>query len=257
MSIDPGNKPSLLAAFAEEYELEDADADRLIARIQTSLAQDAAAGSSSPSPSVSAARGSGVGKSLLLIGASCLALATVGAAVLYPSSKSDPASAKVTSSPSVPAQANEPPRREAESTTATPSITVDSLPNVAPASPSQGNDAKKAPVASSSASPAAPGAASADTLGRETQLLTSARAAVKSGNPETALALLDEHARLFPNGWLANDRVAERIVVLCSVGRRAEAVREAKAFLDGRPKSPLTRRVEASCAVDSPTRAAE
>ncbi|MBN9163968.1 MAG: hypothetical protein BGO98_30625 [Myxococcales bacterium 68-20] len=257
MSIDPGNKPSLLAAFADEYELEDADADRLIARIQTSVAQDAAAGSSSPSPSLSAARGSGVGKSLLLVGASCLALATAGAAVLYTLSKTDPASAKATSGPPVPAQTNEQPHREAESTTAPPSITVESLPSVAPASPSQGNDAKKAPVVSTSSSAAAPGAASADTLGRETQLLTSARAAVKGGNPDKALALLDEHARLFPNGWLANDRVAERIVVLCGVGRRAEAVREAKAFLDGRPKSPLTRRVEASCAVDSPTKATE
>ena len=256
MSIDPGNKPSLLAAFADEYELEDADADRLIARIQTSIAQDAAAGSSSPSPAVSAARGSGVGKGLLVVGASCLALATAGAAILYSLSKTDPASEKATSGASVPAQTNEEPRREAESTTAPPSITVESLPSVAPASPSQGNDAKKAPVVSTAAA-ATSGAASADTLGRETQLLTSARAAVKGGNPDKALALLDEHARLFPNGWLANDRVAERIVVLCNVGRRAEAVREAKAFLDGRPKSPLTRRVEASCAVDSPTGATE
>ena len=95
MSIEPGNKPSLLAAFADEYELEDADADRLIARIQTSVAQDAAAGSSSPSPSVNAARGSGVGKSLLLIGASCVALATASAVVLYPPSKTDPVAVKV------------------------------------------------------------------------------------------------------------------------------------------------------------------
>ena len=54
-----------------------------------------------------------------------------------------------------------------------------------------------------------------------------------------------------------HERIAERIVVLCTVGRRAEAAREAKSFLDGRPKSPLTRRVEASCAVEPPTRAAE
>jgi hypothetical protein len=257
VSIEPGNKSSLLAAFADEYELEDADADRLIARIQSSIAQDAATGASTSSPSVNAARGSGVGKSLLLIGVSCLALATAGAVVLHPPSKTDPVAAKVTSVPPVPAQPNEPPRREAESPAAPPSITVESLPSIAPASPSQGNDAKKAPVASTSASSSAPGAASADTIGRETQLLTSARAAVKGGNPDRALALLDEHARLFPNGWLANERAAERIIVLCSVGRRAEAVREARAFLDGRSKNPLTRRVEASCAVESPTRATE
>lgn len=112
-------------------------------------------------------------------------------------------------------------------------------------------------MSAASTSATTSGVASADTLGRETQLITSARAALKEKSPDKALAFLDEHARLFPNGWLANDRMAERIVVLCSVSRRSEAVREARAFLDGRPKSPLTRRVEESCAVESPMGAAE
>ena len=88
----------------------------------------------------------------------------------------------------------------------------------------------------------------ADTLEREARILADARRARQSGNGEEALALLDEHARVFPSGWLASDRDAERILVLCSLGRRDQAVREAAAFLAGRPKGPLTRRVELSCA---------
>jgi len=54
------------------------------------------------------------------------------------------------------------------------------------------------------------------------------------------------------------DRAAERIIVLCSLGRRAEAVEQATVFLRSRPKSPLTRRVEASCAgEDAITKAAK
>ncbi len=66
--------------------------------------------------------------------------------------------------------------------------------------------------------------------------------------PPGGLALLDEHARTFPNGFLASDRAAEHIVVLCGLGRQDEAAREAKAFLAGRPEGPLTRRVTMSCA---------
>ena len=256
MSIEPGEKPSLLAPLADEYELDDAGADRLIARIDASIAQDAGVASAS----VKAARGGGMGKNLLLIGASCLALAVAGGLVVYERSNTETAApSNVTNPHVVPDRAKEAPR-EAENVSATPSITVESLPSAPPETPpppAQTSEAKKTTGASSAAAAVPGGAASADTLGRETQLITSARAALKAGNPDKALALLEEHARLFPNGWLANDRIAERIVVLCTVGRRAEAAREAKSFLDGRPKSPLTRRVEASCAVEPPTRAAE
>ena len=67
------------------------------------------------------------------------------------------------------------------------------------------------------------------------------------GDAAQGLALLDEHAQTFPKGFLAGDRAAERIVVLCGLGRRDEAVREAKVFLAGRPEGPLTRRVTMSC----------
>jgi len=255
--IEPEEKkPSLLAALADEYELDDAGADRLIARIDTSIAQDAGVASAS----VKAARGGGLGKNLLLIGASCLALATAGGLAIHERSNTETAApSNVTNPPVAPDRAKDAPR-EAANASATPSITVESLPSApldTPPPPAQTSDAKRTTRAASSAPAVTSGAASADTLGRETQLITSARAALKAGNPDEALALLDEHARLFPRGWLANERIAERIVVLCSVGRRAEAAREAKSFLDGRPKSPLTRRVEASCAVDPATRAVE
>jgi RNA polymerase sigma-70 factor (ECF subfamily) len=89
---------------------------------------------------------------------------------------------------------------------------------------------------------------SSDTLAEEARLLAEARRAVRAGDVPRALTLLDEHARVFPNGWLVDDRAAERIVVLCHLGRQEEAVREATIFLSGRPESPLTHRVATSCA---------
>lgn len=243
MSTDPENKLSLLTLLADEYEPADTDADRVFAKIQASLAQASLA----QAPASPSSAGTGTGKKVLLAGLSCVALAVVGAigfqkmdahptteAVSAPS-PGPVASPQVVDSPS-----------EVESAPSIPSVTVDSLPTAVPA-PSAAKDVRKVALAAPSSAPTVTPPAS-DSLAREASLLAEARRALQSGQGDRALALLDEHARTFPNGWLASDRAAERVVVLCSLGRRDEAVREAKVFLEGRPKGPLTRRVELSCA---------
>ncbi len=253
MSIDP-DKPSRFAPLADAYKLSDADADRLLANIEARFAQESDAAESS-SPRAGASAGSTGGKNVLLLGASCVALAIGTALVLHAISETPAVGPVAMARRPASAEPNEP-ARAPESAAATPSVSVDDLP-VAAASPATSAKAaakntKPAPaVMSTSTTVAAP--ASNETLERETRLLGDARQALKVGDGEKALAFLDEHARLFPNGWLANDRAAERIVVLCSLGRRAEATREAAAFLDGRPRSPLTHRVETSCAGQSVT----
>jgi hypothetical protein len=254
VSIDPGKKPSLLAPLGDAYKLADADADRLLANIQATFEQEAhSERSPSFSPGVGAAAGSSGGKNALLLGVSCLALAIGGALAFHAPSETRDVASIAMAPPPVPTTPNEP-AREPESAHSVPSVSIDDLPAVPP-SPRPVKDAKKAPASASSAPAAVPAPVSTDTLERETLLLADARQALKVGDGDRALALLDEHARLFPNGWLANDRAGERIVVLCSLGRRAEATREATAFLDGRPKSPLTRRVEMSCAGQPVTKA--
>jgi hypothetical protein len=87
-----------------------------------------------------------------------------------------------------------------------------------------------------------------DSLEEETRLLSSAARAAKSGAFERAFAFVDEHEQRFPKGQLAAERDVQRISLLCSTGRDEEARRRAKAFLEGRESSALTRRVEQSCA---------
>ena len=93
--------------------------------------------------------------------------------------------------------------------------------------------------------PAAPGGPS--TVGAETDLLRQAGDAAKAGRPAIALALLQEHATRFPNGILSEEREAERIVVLCALGRTEDARVAASQFLREHPRSPLARRVRESC----------
>lgn len=262
MSTQP-EKKSLLAPLGDAYEPTEHDADRIFARIQASLLVPGAAAPSlaepsppPPSPDAGSSAGAGApaGRHLWLVGLSCVVLAIVGggAAILH----SQPNDARV--APSVEASLAPPPvvvvadgnAAPRDVTTAIampgiPSISVDSL-------PSAGAPRATNPSASASAGArqgdATAAASPSDTLEKEARLLAEARGAVQRGDATQALALLDEHARVYPKGWLASDRAAEHIVVLCSLGRRDEAAREAKVFLAGRPRGPLTRRVTMSCA---------
>jgi hypothetical protein len=88
------------------------------------------------------------------------------------------------------------------------------------------------------------------TVGAETRLLRRADEALRSGQPAMALDLLDEHARTFPQGVLAEERSAERVTTLCALGRTGEARAEAERFLTTTPDSPLASQVRASCGVE-------
>jgi RNA polymerase sigma-70 factor (ECF subfamily) len=81
----------------------------------------------------------------------------------------------------------------------------------------------------------------------EIALLSEAQKALSAGQPERALQFLDEHARTFPRGTLAEERTAARIVALCKLGRVAKAKSEAAAFLQRLPDSPLSERVRVAC----------
>jgi RNA polymerase sigma-70 factor (ECF subfamily) len=235
-------KGSLLAPLADAYEPSHADADRIFAKLQASLlvAPVAPAPASSLARPKVAARG---GRNVLLRAASCVVLAVVGGAIVHTRDGGEApaltAHAPLPSPPVVlPLQEEASRALEAvRATSAIPSLSVDALPR-----------ANAARATSSATAAASTPPLAVDTLAREARLLADARRAVQRGDDQGALALLDEHARVFPNGWLANDRAVEHVVVLCNMGRRADAVHEARTFLDGRPESPLTRRVATSCA---------
>jgi RNA polymerase sigma-70 factor (ECF subfamily) len=269
VSAENEKKTSLLAPLADAYEPSQADADRIFARIQASLSAPATpepAPRSTPADAPAPPPAS-PGKPLVLAGLACVALLVLGGVVVQQTRSHEP-SATIAHSvsappPDAPVVAPQAPQGVHEVATATtpmiPSVSVDSLPSAnapaanapaanAPAANAPAANAKEPPLGAA-ARPASPDAPpSTETLEKEARLLAEARRAVQRGDGAQALSLLEEHARVYPNGWLANDRAAERIVVLCSLGRRDEAVREAKVFLAGRPVGPLTRRVTMSCA---------
>lgn len=81
----------------------------------------------------------------------------------------------------------------------------------------------------------------------ETALLLGAHGALREGDGGRALLLLDEHARRFPSGALAEERDASRVLALCALGRTGEAKTAGKAFLASHPRSPAAARVRSSC----------
>jgi hypothetical protein len=85
------------------------------------------------------------------------------------------------------------------------------------------------------------------TVAAEAQLLREADTARRAGDAKRALALLNEHVSSFPNGTLAEERDAERVVVLCALGQTDEAREAASAFVRDHARSPLVARVRASC----------
>jgi RNA polymerase sigma-70 factor (ECF subfamily) len=92
-----------------------------------------------------------------------------------------------------------------------------------------------------------PEPAGPDTVAAEAELLRRADAARKAGDASLALNLLDEHRARFPTGILVQEREAERVVVLCALGRSGDARAAAAAFLRDWPHSPLAGRVRSSC----------
>jgi hypothetical protein len=81
----------------------------------------------------------------------------------------------------------------------------------------------------------------------EAALLRKAQVASDSGDGVTALAALDTHARLYPNGVLADQREGERVVAMCAMGQ-VPAAREAGArFVEAHPRASQADRIRRTC----------
>ncbi len=87
----------------------------------------------------------------------------------------------------------------------------------------------------------------------EVRLLGEAHTAIRGGEAERALALLDEHARRFPRGAMGEEREAARIAALCALHRTSEAKDATERFLRASPRSPLAGALRTSCGGDSPS----
>src|SRR5208283_4452338 len=91
----------------------------------------------------------------------------------------------------------------------------------------------------------------------EVRLIGEAHTAIRGGDAERALALLDEHARRFPKGALGEERDAARINALCALGRTSEARDATERFLRAAPLSPHAGPLRTSCGGSTATPASQ
>lgn len=114
----------------------------------------------------------------------------------------------------------------------------------APASAALPPELAPSPPGSAAAS-AAPIAAS--TVAEELRLVRAAQSQLSAGRAEGALATLAEHARLYPQGALREERAAARVLALCALGRSEQAKSEADAFVRAAPHSPYAGGLRRPC----------
>jgi hypothetical protein len=89
------------------------------------------------------------------------------------------------------------------------------------------------------------------TIEEETRLFTEAEDALKLGDADGTLRLLDEHGARFPSSMFAPERMADRVFALCMAGRHDEARQAAADFLHVSSVGPLAARVRTSCGVSA------
>jgi hypothetical protein len=205
---------------------------------------------------LTSAAGGGLLKSALIGAASALALVTV-----YSVATPDPPEESAPTAPLVaPSATSAAPSPRAASTSAVaPASSADVAPSAEPRAADRDADrgaATPSPTvapSSSAALGAEPGAAERESrLREESQRLSEARDALRRGDTQRALALLDDVRQRFPGGVLAQEREALAIEALSRSGKGAEAKARAAAFKDAYPTSPHGARVDALTGDPSP-----
>jgi hypothetical protein len=83
----------------------------------------------------------------------------------------------------------------------------------------------------------------------EAERLRAVDEARRVGDGLRALSLLEKYGVDFPRGALAEEYEAERVEVLCGLGRVAEARAAGSRFVRDRPRSPLSAGIRAACGV--------
>lgn len=140
-----------------------------------------------------------------------------------------------TAEPSEPSAA----RELAEEKLPAPAISVGDLPTAAPRLPSSplptGNVARTNPKLADEGSASRGGAS-------ELELVQSAQSAL-SADPERALAIAGEHARVYPSGELVQEREVLAVEALARLGRKEEALRRARALVQRFPRTPYAARL--------------
>jgi hypothetical protein len=138
------------------------------------------------------------------------------------------------------------PARVTPPVTAT-AVAAEPAPSIAPSVEPAPSEVATVASAESAPAPAFPGkvttARPAASLGDEISLLDRARAALRDGDPATALRLVDAHDARFRGDTFALESSVLRIDALDALGRSAEALALADRFLAAHPNTPMSQHV--------------
>jgi hypothetical protein len=85
----------------------------------------------------------------------------------------------------------------------------------------------------------------------ELRLLSAAQAALRAADGQRALRLLDQHAQDCPSATFWEEGSAARVLALCLLHRKEQAVAEATQLSSRSPRSPLLARLRSSCAASA------
>jgi hypothetical protein len=131
---------------------------------------------------------------------------------------------------------------------APPAETASAAPRVAAVSAAVPNSSKTPVAAGHVAAPResqSGDVTSTDTLAAETSLIRDADQALRAGNAQRALTLLDEHVARFPHGVLEPERSAERMIARCKLGQ--VDAKTAQSYLASHAGSSFAARLQDAC----------
>jgi hypothetical protein len=172
--------------------------------------------------------------------AGALALLGLGCVVFVSTTRSAEPAAPSASPVAMPTAPPLPPPSAVDDT---PSIAVDALPSLA----ATAELPKERPHAVAPRTPSRnlPAPAASPKPEAEVVLIRRARFALPT-DPAGALGILEEHARTFSNGELAQEREVMAVEALAHLDRKAEAKRRAQALVGRFPRTPYVPRLEAA-----------
>ena len=191
-----------------------ADRERIAQALLVRLSP--AAGALSSAPVASAAKASATSWPLLstvIVGLAASGLFVTGALRWDGSLASTPQPAVTVDAPALAA---------APAAAVAATVTPTAAPLSTAAAPSVNPPVAEARVEDKAARPATRRRPS-DHLGEEVAILSRAQSELHAARFADVLGVLDEHARKFPSGALAQERRATRVMALCSMGRLTEA----------------------------------
>lgn len=227
---------ALVRAGRSAFRPTDSDRERVLHSLTGALGESAALGAANNAGPANAAAPSRVALKTWLSGG--VAAVALGTGVMVAPHLWTRAPSGVKSAPAVAAA----PVTETMPSVSAPSSEITSAPE--PPRTVQGMSSPRP------GSPSAPRLAPLDSLPQEVRLLSRAEQQMNDGLAGDALRTLAEHERRFPNGALAEERMAARVQALCALGRTTDAKSELTRLTHAYPRSPHLERARRVCGVD-------